>query len=270
MDRLLMAAGAALLIAGSAQAGERPGGHGGGHGGGYRPPPAPCCTPPAPPPGPCCGRSGQTHVNINVSGRATATASATAYGSAHSWSSGTMGGGVIYRGGGYWGGEAYAVGLPVYGDLGPGLDVGTGAGPSAPFGYVVRGFGRDYRAGSGGQVPGTPVLEETRYGSRYTGSSYRDSYTEESAYTVGYTAGSGYGRDDDREDREGGDRDHRHHDRRDHDCGCRDDGPLPPPPPAHEPSPGPGYYGDLPPPDFVSPVAPPPHHNYRQEPGERG
>jgi hypothetical protein len=40
-----------------------------------------------------------------------------------------------------------------------------------------------------------------------------------------------------------------------------------PPPPPH-PSEVP-YYGDLPPPDNVAPVAPPPH-NYRQEPGERG
>jgi len=40
--------------------------------------------------------------------------------------------------------------------------------------------------------------------------------------------------------------------------------PPPPPPPTEVP-----YYGDLPPPENVPPVAPPPH-DYRQEPGERG
>ena len=62
-------------------------------------------------------------------------------------------------------------------------------------------------------------------------------------------------------------RDDYRRDEQPHDCDCDRAGP---PPHAYEPLPGPGYYGDLPPPDLVSPVAPPPHHGYRQEPGERG
>ena len=38
---------------------------------------------------------------------------------------------------------------------------------------------------------------------------------------------------------------------------------APPPPPS-------GYYGDLPPPEAPAPQAPPRHHGYAQEPGERG
>lgn len=43
---------------------------------------------------------------------------------------------------------------------------------------------------------------------------------------------------------------------------------APPPPPA-PPAPL-THFGDLPPPGNIPPTAPPPTHNYRQEPGERG
>lgn len=254
MHRLLTAAAAALVMAGPAHAGERHGGHGGG----YRPGPAPCCGHPG---------GGHTNVNVNVSTRASASASASAYGSAHSWSSGTVrggaGGGIVHvGGGGYPVGDAYAVGLPVYGVGGYGLDVGGRAGPSRPFGYVVRGFGRDYRtlAESGGRA-----IEESRYGARYEReayedssyqqSSYAESTYEESTYEARYESDASYAEPE------------VDHDARPYDCGCD---PVGPPPRAYEPVSGPGYYGDLPPPGNVPPVAPPPHHNYRQEPGERG
>ncbi|MFT4912554.1 MAG: hypothetical protein ACI9YM_001133 [Brevundimonas sp.] len=179
---------------------------------------------------------------------------------------GGAGGGVIYSGGGgYWGGDAYAVGLPVYGGIGFGLDVSGRPEPSRPFGYVVRGFGRDYRTVSTGSVSGGRAVEESRYGARYAEETYRDSYYEQSSYADSYheesTYETGYGVDVSR----GGGDDRR--DARAYDCDCDHAGP---PPHAYEPMSGPGYYGDLPPPDSVPPVAPPPLHNYRQEPGERG
>lgn len=271
MHRLLTAAAAALVIVGPAHAGERHGGHGGGS----HPGPAPCCAPPAPPPGPCCGHPGGGNTNVNVNVSARASASASAYGSAHSWSGGTIrggsGGGTIYvGGGGYPVGDAYAVGLPVYGVSGYGLDVSGHAGPSRPFGYVVRGFGRDYRTVSEGSMSDGRRVEESRYGARYEREAYRgssygqssyaesayaESTYEESTYEAHYESDVSYpGLEADR-------------DARPYDCGCD---PAGPPPRAYEPLSGPGYYGDLPPPGNVPPVAPPPHHNYRQEPGERG
>jgi|TARA_R110002051_G_scaffold227811_1_gene290071 hypothetical protein len=177
---------------------------------------------------------------------------------------GGVGGGTVYSGGGYWGGESYGYGGGVFfGAIG--VDVSGRAEPSRPFGYVVGGFGRDYRTVSTGSVSGGRTVEESRYGARYQReayhgtyyeqSSYADSYYEESSYEAAYGTDLSYGRRDDRRD---GER---------HDCGCDRSGP---PPHAYEAMPGPGYYGDLPPPDHVAPVAPPPHHNYRQEPGERG
>lgn len=177
---------------------------------------------------------------------------------------GGAGAGTVYSGGGgYWGGEVYGGGGVIYGTIG--LDVSGRAEPSRPFGYVVRGFGRDYRTVSTASMSGGRAVEESRYGARYEESSYRDayyeqssyadSYYEESSYEAAYGSDPSYGGRDDRRD---GDRQN---------CGCDRSGP---PPHAYEPMPDPGYYGDLPPPDNVSPVAPPPHHNYRQEPGERG
>ncbi len=177
---------------------------------------------------------------------------------------GGAGGGVIYTGGGgYWGGESYGYGGGAFYGL-IGVDVSGQAGPSRPFGYVVRGFGRDYRTVSTGSAYRGRAVEESRYGARhaedgYRGSvrqqtSYADSYYEESSYEARYESELTYGGGDD------------HRDARAYDCDCD---PVGPPPYAYEPMSGPGYYGDLPPPDYVAPVAPP-RHNYRQEPGERG
>ena len=169
-------------------------------------------------------------------------------------------------GGGYWGGGGPVIGVPVYGYIDQGLDVRSTAGPSAPFGYAVHGFGRDYRDAP--YVP-TPV-RESRYGhGHHEAPAYGESYYSESAYGMSSRESrsyeeSTYSWSDRREDR--GDDD------RGRTCDCYDTGPVPYTSSAvpYESSTARDYYGDLPPPDYVAPEAPPPHHNYRQEPGERG
>lgn len=274
------AAGAALLvlIASPALAGER-----GGRGGGHHPqPPQPAR------PAPCCQHGGgNTNVNINVNAQASAQAHASAgsYFNARAYDVGSIRGhggygGVIYTGGGY-GGDAggYVGGGAIYDEAaldGP-------ACPSAPFGYVVTGFGRDERRPSRCSYR----IRDDGYdrGGRYGYSSRRQSY-EESRYeyreryeeygaSAYYEDRGGYAHD-------GYDRDYRHDEGRgrdrnyDRDCSCRRDrDPAPYPAPHVEPyRPAPeglGYYGDLPPPGNIPPQAPPRGgYPYRQEAGERG
>ena len=133
---LILAIGATLAVAGSASAGDRGGGHsgggcgtcGGGHGGGWG-----------------GGYNSNVNVNVNANANAYAGASARSYINARGYSFGGGGGGYAYGGGG--GGGYYEGGNIGYGG---GL-VSTGpvvvAGPSAPFGYAVAGFGRNYSNG---------------------------------------------------------------------------------------------------------------------------
>lgn len=285
---------AALLLGGVAQAGER-GGHGGGHGGEGRPP-APCCAPPG-------GGSVNINTNVNVSARAEAHARASAYGSAvggaRAWSSGVLerhavGGGVVYVGGGGYAADYGAVGSgAVYHEV----DSRGLAGPSAPFGYVVYGFGRNYPVGGyGGYGERRGDRYSDRRDDRAYGYGYEDrrrgghAYQYEAEYEARYSREeSWYGeatvetwRDERREDRQGDWREHERVEayRRGYadgraDCDC---GPPPRPyEPRHDtsrPYDGPGYNGDLPPPGYVSPQAPPRPSSggypYLQEPGERG
>ncbi|MBX3476786.1 MAG: hypothetical protein KF910_04215 [Brevundimonas sp.] len=259
MRVLTSAAIVALILSSPAIAGER---------GGRRPPPSPhgpCggCRPPATP---------NINVNVNASASASASASARSYINARAYASGAsrtyVGGGTIISGGGYVGDYGLMGGGPVHVDdrnLVP-------AAPSAPFGYAVQGFGRDYRAGP-------PVPRGDRYGREgrwrdQAGSYDQDHYErwesdaeyrrqveaawafeiigrESRAYDRGYDDGRA-------------------------DCDCRAPHPAPhfhapAPEPDHRPQPASGlpYYGDLPPPD-AAPMGPPPRHDYRQEPGERG
>lgn len=254
MRVLTSAALAALILSGPALASER--------GGGHRP---------SPPPGPCggCRPPVNTNVNVNVNADSHASASARSYINARTYSSSTargyVGGGTVIYGGGYAGDHGYGGAWGVGGGYVhvDDRDLVT-APPSAPFGYVVQGFGRDYRTG------GPHVRRDDRYGRegrwrderrdaasdhyerwersetyrRETEAAWETEITgrESRAYDRGYSDGRA-------------------------DCDCR--APEPRPEPRYDPGHGVPYYGDLPPPD-APPVGPPPRHGYRQEPGERG
>ena len=155
MVNLAAVAAFAILAAGPALAGDpRDGGHGGGGysggcgggcggGGGH---------PPAPPGG---GYSGNINVNVNANANANANASASAFAGASAGSyfnaraydvggirSRGYGGGTVYVGGGYGGdGGGHYGGGAVYNEE----VYGGRACASAPFGYVVGGFGREGR-----------------------------------------------------------------------------------------------------------------------------
>lgn len=254
----LSAAVLALFAAGAAQAGDP---RGGGHPGGGA-----CCAPPPPPP-PCCTHDGGSHnvnINVNASARASAQASAGSYINARTWDGGGVrgrgyGGGTVYVGGGY-GGEAGGygfVGGPVYYDI----DRRVMACASAPFGYVVTGFGRDGRrppsCGGGYHA----AYEDRDRGGRYGYSERHDSYEERSYESYesyeeygSFEAYEAYGDE-----------------RRGRGCDCREPAPYPPP---YLPEP-PRYEPPAPPP--ARPHRPrrsrqdaPPRQQYRQEPGERG
>jgi len=255
MRALTLSAILALLAAGPALAGDP---RGGGH---HRPPPGP-------PPAPCCGHGGGSHnvnINVNAQARASAAASATSHFNARTYDVGGVrgrgfGGGTVYVGGGYGGdagGYGY-VGGPVYHDI----DRRVLACASAPFGYVVTGFGRDGRrppsCGGGYEY----VYEDHDRGGRYGYSERHDSY-EESSYESyesyeEYEAYEEYGAYESYPDDARYDRDRR-------DCDCRGPAPYPP---AYLPEP-PRYE----PPSYPRPYEPrrePPRQQYRQEPGERG
>lgn len=199
MKHLMFAAlGAAILIAGPALAGDpRGGGHGGGgQGGGGHP-----AGPPPPPPA-CCHGGGSYNVNVNVNSQASASGYSGSYINARGYDFGgggyRGGGGVVYVGGGYggdYGGHAY--GGPIYSDQ---LQVGCGAPPSAPFGYAVRGFGRDYRGAppvyadhgcraNGGSAPSCHDPCGGGSGGGYTSGSYSGGYRQE--YEVIYVERQG-------------------------------------------------------------------------------
>lgn len=256
MRVLTLAAALALLAAGPALAGERNGGHG-----------SPCCAPPPPPPPPCCNHGGGSHnvnVNVNASARAFAEASASSYFNARAYSvdngrRGGFGGGAVYVGGGGYGGDmvGYGYGAPVYYDI----DRRVLACASAPFGYVVTGFGRDgRRPPSCGRYVEYEDHGHDR-GGRYGYSERHDSYEERSYES--YESYEEYGSFEAYEA-------YSDHGRRD-DCDCGESAPYPPP---YLPEP-PRYEPPAPPP--ARPHRPhrprreaPPRQEYRQEPGERG
>lgn len=258
MRTLTTAAGAAflVLIAGPALAGD-PRGGGCGGGCGHQPPPPP-------PPAPCChgGPNINVNVNANASARAAASASARSLISARTFDVGAVrrghaGGGVVYVGGGYGGDFGGHLGGPAY--YGPIETLGPAC-PSAPFGYVVTGFGRDdlrpsrcgyrYEAHDrGGRYGYSARREFVAYESLET----YESYEEYGAWEEGYRV-----EDDGRRG----------------DCDCHGDRPPAPYPPPYLPEP-PRYE---PPrherPRSHRPERPrrsqPPRQEYRQEPGERG
>lgn len=282
--RILNAAvGAVLLLlaASPALAGDpRGGGHQGGGcgsrcGGGHTPPPPP----------PCCGGGGYSgninvNVNANASAQAYAGASAGGYFNARAYDVGAIrgrgyGGGTVYVGGGYGGdGVGYYGGGAIYNE-----EVYEGrVCASAPFGYVVGGFGRNGRRApacvatsaclddsdrggrygyserhgcGGGRRESYEAYEESGSFERYQSWESREEYSEESSYGGGY-GGGGY-------------------DARRHDCGCDHDGAPYPPPYLPEP---PRYEPPAPPARPHRPSRPrpshPPRQSYSQEPGERG
>lgn len=274
----LSAVAVALLAAGPALAGDP---RGGGRPGG------PCCAPPPPPP-PCCSHGGggshnvNVNVNANASARAFAEASATSHFNARAYSvdngrRGGFGGGTVYvGGGGYGGGDVgYGYGAPVYYDI----DRRVVACASAPFGYVVTGFGRDGR-----RPPscGRHVEYEDRgsdRGGRYGYSERHDRYEERSYESYesyeeygSFEAYEDYGSYDYRGRDHGsdygiGDYERGYVDGR-ADCDCREPAPYPPAylpePPRYEP---PARSTERP---YRPRREAPPRQQYRQEPGERG
>jgi hypothetical protein len=292
MVNLAAVAAFAILAASPAFAGDpRGGGHPGGGacgggcgGGGHQPPPY---TPP-PPHGGGFNSNINVNVNANASANAFAGASAGGYFNARAYDVGGIrgrgyGGGTVYVGGGYGGDGGYHGGGAIYNE-----EVYEGRTcASAPFGYVVSGFGRsDRRApacvatsvcrdgddrggrygyserhscGGGGRQADYRSYEDSRAYGSYRSYESREEYREESSYGGGY----GYGGHDG-----GGSYGGR-------DCACDHDRghdtPYPPPylpePPRYRPDPAPPARPR--PPHRPRPSQPPRQH-YSQEPGERG
>jgi hypothetical protein len=227
------------------------------------------------------------NANANASANAWAGAAAGGYFNARTYDVGGMRGGggsygAVYVGGGYGGdGGGYYGGGAIYTE-----EVYEGrACASAPFGYVVSGFGRNGRRApacvantggcevdvdrggryghserhscAGGRREDYGSYEESRSYESYGSYERREEYREESSYGGGYTYV------DDRGSYGG----------RDCDCdhgGGHDAAPYPPPytpePPRYEPPAPPArpYRPERPRP------AQPPRQHYSQEPGERG
>ncbi|MDQ7813407.1 hypothetical protein [Brevundimonas sp.] len=204
------------------------------------------------------------NVNANASAQAFAGASASAYLNARAYSvdngrRGGFGGGTVYVGGGGYGGDmvGYGYGAPIYYDI----DRRVVACASAPFGYVVTGFGRDGR-----RPPscGRHFEYEDRgsdRGGRYGYSERHDRYEERSYES--YESYEEYGSFEAYEEYGA----YSDYDRRD-DCDCRDPAPYPPAylpePPRYEP---PARSTERP---YRPRRQAPPRQQYRQEPGERG
>lgn len=279
MVNLAAVAAFAILAAGPALAGDpRDGGHGGGGysgcgggcgGGGH---------PPAPPGG---GYSGNINVNVsaNASASAFAGASAGGYFNARTYDVGGIrsrgyGGGTVYVGGGYGGdGGGHYGGGAVYNEE----VYGGRACASAPFGYVVGGFGREGRrppacvGAAGGTCRGDDRGGRYGYSERRhcdggrREESYRShedsrsSYESYEAYDAFESRSESYREDYGRNER-------RYDDERGRDCDCRHDDAPPPPPYAPEPPTWnePPAWRELPPPPASG------RQYYRQEPGERG
>jgi hypothetical protein len=313
--RILNAAvGAVLLIlvaspafAGDPRGGGRPGGgqHGGGAcgsgcGGGGHP------TPPPPPPSHGCGGGGcgggyggniNVNVNANANANAYAGASAPSHFNARAYDVGGIrgrgfGGGTVYVGGGYGGdGGGYYGGGAVYNE-----EVYTGRTcASAPFGYVVGGFGREGRrppacVGGGATCRGDDRGGRYGYSERhgcaggrreeysYGQGSYRAYESHESRESYGGRCGGSCGGTPDVGI---GDYERGYIDGRNSCGGCapvdHDDdhgghGSAPYPPP-YTPEP-PRYEPPAPPARPYRPERPrpaqPPRQHYSQEPGERG
>ena len=275
MKHLMFAAlGAAVLIAGPALAGDpRGGGHGGaGHPGGPPPPPSGCCHGGG---GSAGHGGGNYNVNVNVNSQASASAYSGSYINARGYDFGgggyRGGGGVVYVGGGYGGDYGgYSYGGPTYSDQ---LQAGCGSPPSAPFGYAVRGFGRDYRGappvyadhgcrtGGGGGAPSCHDPCGGGYGGGYVSGSYSGGtrqeyeiiYVERDGTTASPDRGGRYGygpTHDDRGQGQGGGYSG---------CGCGHGTQAPQ-------SGSDPRYGE---PQYRDPQYPP-RQDYRQEPGERG
>lgn len=276
MRMLTVAVGAALLIlaAGPASAGDRDP-RGGGHpGGGCRS---------------GCGGGGHSgggninvNVNANASAQAFAGASASSYLNARAYNVGSIrggagGGGTVYVGGGYGGDMGgYYGGGAIYNER----PYAGRACASAPFGYVVSGFGRNERrppSCGGGHSEERDRGGRYGYSERHEGyaeSRYesRESWSEYEAYEGGWYGESDLGARDDRrgrrDDHASGAReyDRGYMDGR-RDCDCRPDGrdgaPYIATPVYEAPMTPNQYYG-------IGDGAPPPRQHYRQEPGERG
>lgn len=274
--RILNAAvGAVLLIlvAGPALAGDCGGSCGGG---GHRPPPG--------------GGDVNINVNANASANAFAGASAGGYFNARAYEVGGIrgrgyGGGTVYVGGGYGGDGGHYGGGAIYNEE----VYGGRACASAPFGYVVGGFGREGRRPPACLGDGGGTCRGDDRGGRYGYSERRgcdggrreesygayeesygayesyESYEEYGAYEGGYGHEPEYGIGD----YERGYIDGR---RSCGGCGHHDRGDAPYPPP-YLPEP-PRYEPPAPPARPYRPHRPrpsqPPRRHYSQEPGERG
>ncbi|PZO33406.1 MAG: hypothetical protein DCE92_13060 [Alphaproteobacteria bacterium] len=196
---LILTLGAALAVAGTATAGERGGPRGGGGhpGGGYQGCGGGCGGGGHPGGGGNYGRNVNVNVSnhVNASSHAYASSSASAFSSARSFSSASAvgrygGGGTSYRGvGGYYGngintyagdyGPAYAVGVPVQFAGGGVTAIGWNRAPvSAPFGYEVRGFGRDYHGRNRSVTRYEAPVREEYYEERYEAPVREERYQE--------------------------------------------------------------------------------------------
>ena len=296
MVNLAAVAAFAILVASPAIAGDpRGGGHPGGGGcgsscggGGHQPPPH---TPPPPHGG---GYNSNINVNVNANANAYAGASATSHFNARAYD---MGG---FRGGGYGGGTVY-VGGGYGGDGGPCCGGGAVYNEeiyegrtcaSAPFGYVVGGFGRNGRRAPACVANTGGCRGDDDRGGRY-GYSERHSCGGGRREDYGYEQGA-YGSYETYESYEGyegscggscgggpdvgiGDYERGYIDGRNSCGGCghddQGDGDHAPYPSPYQPEP-PRYEPPAPPARPHRPSRPrpshPPRQHYSQEPGERG
>lgn len=278
MVNLAAVAAFAILAAGPALAGEpRGGGHPGGGGcgsgcGGHRPP--------------AHGGGFNSNINVNVNANANANANAFAgaaaggYFNARAYDVGGIragghGGGTVYVGGGYGGDVGgYYGGGAIYNE-----EIYEGrACASAPFGYVVGGFGREGRRPPACVGEGRVICRGDDRGGRYGYSERRGCdagrredrhashaesrgyYESHESYEAYESWSGGYRADHGRDERRYAD------DRRGPDCDCRADG-APRPPESHVYRPEPPAWTE---PPAWRDAPPPPRHSYRQEPGERG
>ncbi len=275
--RILNAAvGAALLIlvASPALAGDPRGGGGhpgGGCGsgcGGGHPSPVP--------PSHGGGYNGNINVNVNANANANAYAGASAggYFNARTYDMGGFrggfgGGGTVYVGGGYGGdGGGYYGGGPIYNE-----EVYEGRTcASAPFGYVVAGFGRNGRRAPACNANGGGCQVDVDRGGRYGYSERHRCGGRREEDRVSYEESRSYERREEYREESSWSDDYRGG--QSHDCGCDHDGGHDAPyPPAYIPEP-PRYEPPAPPARPYRPERPrssqPPRQHYSQEPGERG
>jgi hypothetical protein len=299
MVNLVAVAAFAMLAASPALAGDpRGGGHQGGGGscgggcggGGHQPPPYT--------PSPPHGGGFNSNINVNANANAFAGGSAGGYFNARTYDMGGFrgggyGGGTVYVGGGYGGdGGACCGGGAIYNE-----EVYEGrACASAPFGYVVNGFGRNGRRAPACVANTGDCRDDVDRGGRYgyserhsCGGSRREDYGYEQGSYSSYESHESYeayggrcgGSCGGRPDYGIGDYERGYIDGRNSCGGCAPDGhdddhggddyaPYPPP---YQPEP-PRYEPPAPPARPYRPERPrpsrPPRQHYSQEPGERG